>query len=179
MFRNHGITSDHRERHRIGSWAYEMADLGFNYRLTDIQCALGITQLNKLDGWLFRRRQIAHRYDEAFSEIPAIEPLKVGVGTEHAYHLYVIRLQPHLLRVGRERIFAALRAEGIGANVHYIPVHLHPFYRVRFNTAPGLCPVAETAYENIISLPLFPAMNDRDVDDVIEAVHKVTEGFRL
>jgi perosamine synthetase len=179
MFRNHGMTSDHRERQKNGSWVYEMADLGFNYRLTDIQCALGITQLNKLDGWVSRRRQIAHRYDEAFSEIPAIEPLKVGVGTEHAYHLYVFRLQPHVLRVKRERIFAALRAEGIGVNVHYIPVHLHQFYRERFDTVRGLCPVAETAYENIISLPLFPAMNDRDIDDVIEAVGKVTEGYRL
>jgi len=172
-FRNHGITSDHRQREQAGSWFYEMVDLGFNYRITDFQCALGLRQLAKLPGFLARRRAIAARYDEAFADLPAVRPLSTRPGVEHAYHLYVIRLELERLRATRAEGFAALRAEGLGVNVHYIPVHLHPFYRRRFDTAPGLCPVAEAAYERIISLPIFPAMTDRDVADVIDAVTKV------
>jgi perosamine synthetase len=173
IFRNHGITSDHRQRAEQGSWFYEMVDLGYNYRLTDLQCALGISQLRKLPGWLARRQEIARRYDKAFTEIPAVEPLFVRDDVSHAYHLYVIQLDLTQLRVARAEIFAALRAEGIGVNVHYIPVHLHPFYKKRFATAPGLCPAAEAAYERLITLPLFPSMSDRDVEDVIIAVSKV------
>ena len=177
VFRNHGITSDHRQRESAGSWFYEMVDLGFNYRLTDFQCALGMSQLRKLDGWVERRQQIAARYDRAFAETTAVRPLSVRAEVSHAYHLYVIRLNTERLRVDRARIFAALRAEGIGVNVHYIPVHLHPFYRHRFDTAPGLCPVAEAAYEQILSLPLFPQMTESDTDDVIRGVNKVVNHY--
>ena len=178
VFRNHGITTDHRQREQQGSWFYEMVDLGYNYRLTDIQCALGMSQLRKLPGWVARRQAIARRYDAAFAEISAVKRLGVRVDVSHAYHLYVIRLDLSQLRVTRAKVFAALRAEGIGVNVHYIPVHLHPFYRRRFGTGPGLCPVAEAAYERIISLPIFPRMSDDDVDDVVAAVHKVVEAYR-
>lgn len=178
IFRNHGITTDHRQREQQGSWFYEMVDLGYNYRLTDIQCALGMSQLRKLPGWVKRRQEIAQRYDEAFAEIPAVKPLGVRPKVSHAYHLYVVRLELERLQVTRAGVFAALRAEGIGVNVHYIPVHLHPFYRKRFGTGPGLCPVAEAAYEQIITLPLFPRMSDKDVEDVITAVHKVIEVYR-
>lgn len=174
VFRNHGITTDHHQREQQGSWFYEMVDLGYNYRLTDLQCALGISQLRKLPEWVKRRQEIAKRYDEAFAEIPCVEPLAVCNDVSHAYHLYMIRLDLAQLQVTRAKVFSALRAEGIGVNVHYIPVHLHPFYRERFGTGPGLCPVAEAAYERLISLPIFPRMSNTDIEDVIAAVHKVT-----
>lgn len=178
VFRNHGITSDHRQREQAGSWFYEMVDLGYNYRMTDLQCALGISQLRKLPGWIAYRQEIARRYDVAFAETPAVDPLRVRDDVVHAYHLYIIQLNLDQLEVGRASVFAALRAEGIGVNVHYIPVHLHPFYRRRFATRPGLCPVAEAAYERIISLPIFPQMIDADIDEVISATHKVVEAYR-
>jgi perosamine synthetase len=178
VFRNHGITSDHRQREAGGSWFYEMVDLGFNYRLTDLQCALGLSQLRRLDAWIERRQQIARHYDRAFEDIEAVSPLRVRRDVSHAYHLYVIRVRTDLLSADRSRIFAALRAEGIGVNVHYVPVHLHPFYRERFGTKPGICPAAEAAYEQIISLPIFPMMTDADADDVIAAVRKVVEAYR-
>jgi len=178
VFRNHGITTDHRQREQQGSWFYEMVDLGYNYRLTDIQCALGLSQLRKLSEWVDRCQQIAQRYGEAFAELPAVEPLDVRDDVAHAYHLYVIRLDLTQLRATRAEVFVALRAEGIGVNVHYIPVYLHPFYSERFATGPGLCPVAETAYEQIISLPIFPRMSGNDVDDVIAAMHKAVEVYR-
>ena len=177
VFRNHGITSDHRQREQQGSWSYEMVDLGYNYRLTDLQCALGLSQLRKLRQWVTRRQEIARRYDMAFAELPAVQPLAVRPEVTHGYHLYVVRFDLSQLRTGRAEIFAALRGEGIGVNVHYIPVHLHPFYRQRFGTARGECPVAEAAYERIVSLPMFPAMSDADVKDVVKAVDKVVTAF--
>jgi UDP-4-amino-4,6-dideoxy-N-acetyl-beta-L-altrosamine transaminase len=178
-FRNHGVTSDHFQRDKQGSWYYEMVDLGYNYRLNDLQCALGLSQLQKLSNWVARRRKIAQRYAEAFSHIAEFEPLSMGPDTESAYHLYVIRLNSTRLSADRAQIFAALRAEGIGVNVHYLPVHLHPFYRERFGTGPGLCPWAEAAYESILSLPIFPAMSDDDVEDVIEALWKVVNTYAV
>jgi perosamine synthetase len=172
-FRNHGVTSDHFQRDKQGSWYYEMVELGFNYRLNDVQCALGLSQLKRLPGWIRRRAEIARRYDAALCELSPVHRLHVRADVSHAYHLYVVRLDPHLLTVDRGRIFAALRAEGIGVNVHYLPVHLHPFYRERFGTGPGLCPNAEAAYEMILSLPIFPAMDDADIGDVVEALRKV------
>ena len=177
MFRNHGITSDHHERQASGVWQYEMIELGYNYRLTDIQCALGRSQLSRLDTWVARRRAIAARYDAAFAGMPLLRPLETLPGRSHAYHLYVVRLDLARLSADRATLFAALRAEGIGVNVHYLPVYLHPYYRHRFGTEPGLCPGAEAAYEDIVSLPIFPAMTDSDVDDVIEAVGKVTAAY--
>lgn len=166
MFRNHGITTDHRQRAERGSWFYEMVDLGYNYRITDFQCALGMSQLKKLPGWIKRRQGIASRYDRAFNSLGPVEPLAVTSNVSHVYHLYVIRL----LDIERDKVFNSLREAGIGANVHYIPVHLHPFYRERFGTKEGMCPAAEAAYEQILSLPMFPALTNEDVDTVISAV---------
>lgn len=177
VFRNHGITTDHRQRDREGSWFYEMVDLGYNYRITDLQCALGISQLAKLPRWIERRRAIARQYDLAFQEIPAVEPLVTDTRVSHAYHLYAVQLDLNQLSVGRAEVFAALRAEGIGVNVHYVPVHLHPFYRRRLGTQLGDCPVAERAYERLITLPMFSAMTDQDAEDVIAAVQKVTKAY--
>ena len=177
-FRNHGLTTDHRQRAEQGSWFYEMVELGYNYRLTDFQCALGLNQLRKLPGWVKRRQEIATLYNAAFADVATVTPLVVNSNVSHAYHLYVIKLELDMLHADRAEIFAALRAEGIGVNVHYIPVHLHPYYRKQFGTGPGLCSVAEDAYEKIITLPVFPNMDDNDANDVIEAVVKVIKAYQ-
>lgn len=177
VFRNHGITSDHRQREAVGSWFYEMVDLGYNYRLTDFQCALALRQLAKLPGWIERRRAIAARYDRAFAELEAVRPLRVQPDLSHAYHLYVVRFDHARLGVDKATLFRALRAEGLGVQVHYVPVHLHPYYQERLGTSAGLCPVAEAAYEEIISLPIFPLMTDQDAADTIEAVSKVVNAY--
>jgi len=170
IFRNHCITTDHRQRAEQGSWFYEMVDLGFNYRITDIQCALGVSQLKKLSGWLGRRRAIARRYDEALAEVDGINPLGVRADCEHAYHLYVVRLDLEKIGKTRQDVFGRLRAAGVGVNVHYIPVHFHPFYRRRFGTSRGLCPVAESAYERILSLPMYAGLTEQDQQTVIQAL---------
>ncbi|MFA5181802.1 MAG: UDP-4-amino-4,6-dideoxy-N-acetyl-beta-L-altrosamine transaminase [Syntrophales bacterium] len=173
LFRNHGITTDHREREAQGSWFYEMIDLGYNYRITDFQCALGISQLNRLPQWVERRREIAFRYNEAFNDMSHVKPLSVQNEIYHAYHLYVVRVGDNCATQDRKEIFRKFREEGIGVNVHYIPVHLHPFYQKSFNTTPGLCPIAEEAYKQIFSLPIFPAMTDKEVDAVIDVCMKI------
>jgi len=172
-FRNHGISSEARQRQQTGQWHYEMVLLGFNYRLPDIVCALGLEQLKRLDGNLARRRAIAAIYSSAFRELPGVIPLHVRTGINPSWHLYPIRLDLARLTANRAQVYRALRAENIGVNVHYIPVHYHPYYRERFGSKIGELPVAETAYERLISLPMFHGMNDGDVEDVIHAVKKV------
>jgi perosamine synthetase len=177
LFRNHGITrdpkcfspltSDLRPPTSDFSWFYEIVDLGYNYRMTDFQCALGISQLQKLPKFLKRRREIAARYDEAFSGLSGINPLAVRPDVLHAYHIYVIRVDSGALGIDRTTLFTSLREKGIAINVHYIPVHFHPFYMEKFHACPGLCPVAEAAYEQIISLPMFPGMTDENVEKVV------------
>ena len=169
-FRNHGITSSQRQRELRCSWFYEMEELGFNYRITDFQCALGISQLRKLPGWLKRRRDLAAKYDEALAGISFISPLAKRDNLEHAYHLYVIRLHSEMRRLDRDELFRRLREKGIGVNVHYIPVHLHPFYRRRLGGETTRCPVAETAFKDIISLPLYPGLTDVDIECVISSL---------
>lgn len=175
LFRNHGITSDHRERAGNGQWFYEMVDLGFNYRITDIQCALGLSQLRKLPAFLARRREIAGIYDRAFAKMRPVEPLAVHPGAEHAYHLYVVRMDFEGLGRSRTEFLQFMHGLGIRVNVHYVPVHLHPFYRTRLGTAAGDCPVAEDAYERIVTLPLYPAMEESAVERVLEAVRAFCE----
>ncbi len=179
-FRNHGISSEARQRQEAGQWFYEMALLGFNYRLTDIACALGLSQLGKLDANLARRREIAAQYTAAFRELPEIECPAVRDDVNPAWHLYPIRLRLEMLSGGRADVFRALRGENIGVNVHYIPVHQHPYYRKRFpaNSKEGY-PVAEDAYERLISLPMFHSMTAQDVDDVIHALRKVVQRYRV
>ena len=170
VFRNHGITTDHHQREEQGSWFYEMVDIGYNYRITDLQCALGISQLSNLPAWLARRRQIAQQYDAAFEKLSFVKPLAVRSEVSHAYHLYVIQLDLKELQGARGEIFKALHAKGVGVNVHYIPVYLHPFYRKRLGTGPGLCPVSEEAYERIVSLPIFPGLRRDNVEYIIKSV---------
>ncbi len=171
-FRNHGINSEARERQEAGQWSYEMNMLGFNYRLTDIACALGLSQMGKLEANLARRREIAADYAREFRDLPMLVP-SVRQGVAPAWHLYPIRLKLESLSAGRGEIFRALRAENIGVNVHYIPVHQHPYYRERFPSNHGAFPIAEKAYEQLISLPMFHSMTAKDVEDVVRAVRKV------
>jgi UDP-4-amino-4,6-dideoxy-N-acetyl-beta-L-altrosamine transaminase len=178
LFRNHGITTEARGRREKGRWFYEMAALGYNYRLTDIQCALGLSQLEKLDGWLERRAIIAARYSEALAGMQEIELPVVRPDRMSAWHLYVIRLNRDKLQRNRTEIFDALYAENIGVNVHYIPVPWHPYYR-KLGYQRGRWPVAEDTYERLISLPIFGTMSDHDIADVIAAVKKVIAAYRL
>jgi len=184
LFRNHGIV---RERELLvedqGPWYYEVQDLGYNYRLTDIQAALGLSQLKKLDRFLARRRQIAAAYSEAFAALPEVEIPYQAPGAASAWHLYVLALRLDRLAKSRREIFEALRAENIGVNVHYLPVYRHPFYRWLGDpdscSLQGFyCPHAEELYERLITLPLFPAMTDQDAADVITAVYKVISWAR-
>jgi perosamine synthetase len=208
LFRTHGITRNPSKFVRANGkpqnsmlhapcampFYYEMQDLGYNYRITDIQCALGVSQLKKLPKFLERRREIAALYDEALADIPGIEPLGLSADvlpaaqsvkrdtlsamrhvpcamrSSHSYHLYVVKIDFKTLGIDRAMLFTSLQEKGIDVNVHYIPVYLHPFYRDKFKTKPGLCPNAEAAYEQIISLPMFPGMTDSDIEAVVEVI---------
>ncbi len=173
QFRNHGITSDHRERETKNTWRYEMVDIGFNYRLTDIQCALGRTQLRKQKKWLLKRREIAKKYDEFFKSNKQLTPLVLTAHVEHAYHLYVVKCSRLVGENSRDDLFQKLRAEGIGVNVHYIPVHLHPFYKNQFKTKEGMCPVAEEECQKILSLPMYPTITDNEISTIQATIGKV------
>lgn len=166
-FRNHGIDLDVNQRQTLASWNYQVTELGYNYRLTDIQCALGLSQMKKLPLFLEKRRKIAAQYDEAFCTLKEVTPLHVNKDILHAYHLYIIRIQKGL---DRKKIFEKLRRDGIGVNVHYIPLHYHPFYQKILSYKKGNFPVAEMVYEEIISLPIFPGMTEADVNTVINSV---------
>jgi perosamine synthetase len=175
-FRNHGIDSDHHSRTKQGSWYYEIVRLGYNYRMTDVQCALGISQLKKLPQWILRRRKIAECYNTAFGNSNKINPVMVQSFASHAYHLYVIRVNFRALGISRQKFFSRMKKEGIGLNVHYIPVYFHPFYQKKFDFRRGLCPIAEKQYEQILSLPIFPKMSDNDIKKVIRILMRVTTG---
>jgi perosamine synthetase len=177
LLHSHGIKGDARERQAKGDWYYEMVDLGYNYRLTDIACALGLSQLRRLDKNLSRRHEIARRYSSAFADLESIILPVERDYVSSAWHLFPIRLDLKRLEKGRAAIFSALRAENIGVNVHYIPVHTHPYYRKRFGYKGGEYPHAEEAYDSLISLPMFHGMTDEDVEDVIKAVTKVVENY--
>ena len=166
-FRTHGITRDRDLMERDeGAWYYEQLDLGFNYRLTDIQAALGSSQLRRLDAFIARRRAIAARYDEALGSVDGLELPAVRAGVEPAWHLYVLRVRD---ASRRRPFFDRLRALGLGVQVHYVPVYWHPYYR-DLGYRGGLCPVAEDFYARAVSLPVFPRMTDDDVDSSIERV---------
>ena len=178
LFRSHGVSTDSKQREEQGVWFYEVVDQGYNYRMTDIQSALGLSQLRKLPWFLKRRREIAVQYNKAFSGVEGIRPLSVNSDVLHAFHLYVVRFDVRALGCNRSDIFQKLRGRGIRVNVHYIPVHLHPFYRNTFGTGAGLCPVAESVYEEIISLPIYPGMDDGTVETVVTAVLEIMDEVR-
>lgn len=176
-FRNHGISSDARQRQSQGQWHYEMVLLGYNYRLTDLACALGIRQMQRLDENVARRRWIAAKYKTQLPGFPYVIHPVTRAEAVPSWHLYPIRLGSERLTADRGQVFRALRAENIGVNVHYIPVHLHPYYRDRFGFRGGEFPVAEEAYERLITLPMFHGMSDHDVQDVVDALTKVVEHY--
>lgn len=177
LFRNHGIDTDHHQREARNSWTYELIDLGYNYRMTDFQCALGLAQLRRLPAWLERRREIARAYDTAFEENDLVTPVASRTDVAHAYHLYVVQLNLARLQVERAAVFMQLREKGIRVNVHYLPVHLHPFYQQRFRTRPGLCPRAEAAYERILSLPIHPNMSIQDANEIATTLLQILNSF--
>ncbi len=175
----HGMSRDAWRRYASdGSWHYDVVHAGFKYNMTDMAAALGLVQLRRLPEFQARRLEIVRRYDRAFSEVPEIETPRVHPQAEHAWHLYVIRLNLDRLRIDRDRFIQELAGRNIGTSVHFIPIHLHSYYRDRYGFRPEDFPVAHAEYRRIVSLPLYPRMPDRDVDDVIEAVAGVVAEHR-
>lgn len=179
LARSHGITREVGllERPSHGPWYCEQIDLGYNYRLTDIQCALILSQIDKLERFSGRRREIVEQYNEAFSKMPELFVQEEIPESDTTRHLYILRLVPERLRIDRKGFFEALGAENICCNVHYIPVYRHPYYE-KLGYKEGLCPNAEKLYNEILSLPLYYALTDQDVADVIEAVTKIVAYYR-
>ena len=180
MCRSHGIDPEARQRQGLdyGLWYYEMTELGFNYRLSDIGCALGLSQLKRLAANISRRRDIASYYSQALAGLAGIIIPVERPEVKSAWHLYPIRVELEKFTAGRKEIFQALRQENIEVNVHYIPVHMHPYYQRRFGYGGGEYPVAESAYESLITLPMFDSMSQADVENVVEAVSKVVGYYR-
>lgn len=174
LFRAHGITRNPAlmEKEPDGPWYYEQVALGYNYRMTDIQAALLISQLDKLDRFVARRREIMARYNEAFRRVPQLIVQEEIPESDTARHLYIIRLRPERLSIGRKEFFDALDAENVRCNVHYIPVYYFPWYR-KLGYRKGICPKAEKLYEEILTIPLHYNLTDQDVEDVIRAVEKI------
>ena len=179
LFRTHGITrvQEWMDKATEGGWYYQQLDLGYNYRITDMQAALLSSQLDKLNMFALRRKELVKRYDEAFSEIPEITIQKEIALSDTVRHLYIIQLNLEQLTCGRREIFEALQAEGVGVNVHYIPVYSFPYYQ-QLGYQMGSCPNAERLYERIISLPLFFSLTDEEQDLVIFSVKKVIDYYR-
>lgn len=174
LYRTHGITRDESllEHPADGAWYYEQLVLGYNYRMTDMQAALIISQLDKLEMFSARRKEITARYNDAFSALAGISVQKEIPESDTTRHLYILRIRPEEFTIDRKRFFEALAAENVCCNVHYIPVYYFPYYE-KMGYKRGLCPNAEKLYEEIISLPLYYAMTDEDVESVIEAVRKI------
>lgn len=179
LYRSHGITKNpDLMEHPTGEvWYYEQLGLGYNFRLTDIQAALITSQLSKIDGFAQRRKEIVKRYNDAFRDMEEIIVQKEIEQSDSCRHLYIIQLNPSKLSCTRKEFFDALAAENVQPQVHYIPVYYFPYYE-RLGYKRGLCPNAERIYENIMSIPLYPALTDEDVEDVIHAVKKVIEAYK-
>jgi len=180
MFKYHGITRDKKNfiNEDEGSWYYEQQLLGFNYRITDIQCTLLNSQLNKMGNFAKRRKEIVEMYDKEFLEMEEISVQKIIPNSNTCRHLYIIRLNLDKLKATRKDVFDALRAENIGVNVHYMPVYYHPYYK-SLGYERGICKEAEKLYEEMITLSLFYTMKDEDVKDVISGVKKVINYYKI
>jgi dTDP-4-amino-4,6-dideoxygalactose transaminase len=175
----HGLSRDAAKRYEAGgNWSYEVLAPGFKYNMTDIQAALGLWQLRKLGRFQERRREVVAAYHAAFEDDDALELPVERPWVEHAWHLYVLRLRPDALRIGRDSFIEELAARKIGSSVHFIPIHLHPYYRDRYGYHPRDFPVAYDSFRRMISLPLNPRLSDQDVADVIEAVRNVVRAYR-
>lgn len=180
LYRSHGITKDPSlmEHEPDGPWYYEQLALGMNYRMTDMQAALIISQLNKLPKFSARRKAIVKAYDEAFSKLPQLFVQKEIPQSDTTRHLYILRIIPEKLSINRKQFFQALAAENVCCQVHYIPTYYFPYYE-KIGYQRGICPKAEKLYEEVISLPLYYAMTDQDVEDVIRAVTRITEYYKI
>lgn len=174
-FRNHGITTDFRKRQELAQHQYAMEALGFNYRLTDIQCALGLSQLKNLHRFTRRRNDIARFYRVLLEDLPHIAPLPTRENVYNAHHLFVVKWNEAATGVSRDQAFSAMRDRDIGVNVHYQPVYQHPFYVRRYGDQTGSCPMAEKAYQQILSIPIFPGMLESDVRKVVSELKNVGE----
>lgn len=179
LYRSHGITREPKllERESHGPWYYEQINLGYNYRITDIQCALILSQIDKLEQFAARRKEIVRKYNEAFSQIPQLFVQQEIPESDTTRHLYILRIRPELLNIDRKGFFEAMGAENICCNVHYIPVYRHPYYE-KLGYKEGLCPNAEKLYNEMMSLPLYYSLTDKDVDDVIMAVRKIVDYYK-
>ena len=179
LFRTHGITraQELMDKPAEGGWYYQQIDLGYNYRMTDMQAALLSSQLDKLEMFGKRRKELVRRYDEAFSAMPEIVVQKEIPESDTVRHLYIIQLNLDMLTCSRREIFEALQAEGVGVNVHYIPVYSFPYYQ-KLGYRMGECPKAEHLYERIISIPLYYSLTDAEQDKVIKAIEKVIAYYR-
>ena len=181
LVHTHGITHDPvlmEEPVHEGPWYYEQIMLGYNYRITDIQAALIVSQMKKLDQFKARRKKIVKMYDEAFAQIPEIIVQKEIAESDTCRHLYIIRLDLEKLSCTRREFFDAMSAENVQCQIHYVPVYWFPYYQ-KLGYKKGLCPVAEEVYKGIMSIPLYPRMTDQDVSDVIHAVRKVVENYKI
>jgi len=175
----HGMSRDAWKRYdKGGKWYYEVLYPGFKYNMTDIQAALGLWQLKKLPGFEERRRAVVALYDQAFAQEDALETPVERPEVEHAWHLYVLRLRLEALRIDRDQFIEELTNRNIGTSVHFIPIHLHPYYRDKYAFTPESYPIAYSNYRRMISLPLNVRLSDADVADVIEAVRDVVSDFR-
>ena len=181
-FRNHGIGSNHRQRQKAATHRYQMQELGFNYRLTDIQCALGLSQLKKLDQFTRMRNEVADRYDELLRRFDFLTPLTTMPGMQSARHLYVVKWNADIAGITRDDAFGLLRQRSIGVNVHYQPIYQQPYYQRIIDgdeiDAPR-CPVADEVYESILSLPVYPGMTPEQIDYVVESLCEIGSGAEL
>ena len=179
MLSLHGISHDAWNRYSAeGSWYYEILCPGYKYNLTDIAASLGVEQLKKCNAFFEARRRIAAAYQEGFADLPEIKTPVCKPDVQHAWHLYVIQLELERLSINRRDFIEALRQKNIGTSVHFIPLHLHPYYRNTFGYRPGDFANASAVFERIISLPIYPKMIDADVNDVVEAVRSIVEEHR-
>ena len=179
MMSLHGISHDAWKRYtKEGSWYYEVVSPGFKYNLTDIAAAIGIEQLKKCSEFWEARQRIALSYEKAFAEIEEVQPPLCRKDVQHAWHLFVIQLNLERLKINRNQFIEALREKQIGTSVHFIPLHLHPYYRDKLGYKPGDFPNASTVFERIISLPIYPKMTEADVERVIEAVREIAQRYR-
>ena len=175
----HGMSNDAWDRYtERGSWAYRVLAAGYNYVMYDYQAALGHAQFNRLDEFQRVRTQLARRFNEQLATVPGIVTPIEREGTTHAWHLYVVRLQPQVLTMSRDEFIVAMKERGIGTSVHFIPIHHHPYYRETYGWAPGDFPAADEAFETMVSLPLYTRMSEREVDRVVAAVDEIARGRR-
>lgn len=179
MLSLHGINKDAWKRYTAeGTWRYDIQEMGYKYNLTDLQASLGIAQLRKCDAMRARRADLAERYNDALGSLDSFEVPRAPLEGQHAWHLYVILVNPSALLIDRNRVIEELRSRGIGTSVHFIPLHLHTLYQERLGYRTGQFPNAEEHFERAVSLPIYPGMTDEDADRVIEALHDIARLYK-